>query len=106
MSRGIDRERQLRKALEESGWWTCRAGVGGGEVDVVAMKQGEYTKFIEVKSTAGGPYERFGPEARARLICAAVRAGAVPWLVWWAKHKGPIWIPVQSWPVDRREHAA
>lgn len=106
MSRGIDRERKLRALLEADGWWTCRAGAGGGEVDVIAMKQGELPRFIEVKSTAGGPYERFGPEARARLISSAVKAGAIPWLVWWPVRRQPLWIPVGSWPADRREDVA
>ncbi len=103
MSRGVDRERAIRKALEESGWWTCRAGVGGGEVDVVAMKHGHPTMFCEIKSTSGGPYERFGPAARERLISAAVKAGSTPWLIWWPLRRGPFWIPVKDWPPTRED---
>jgi hypothetical protein len=39
--------------------------------------------LIEVKSTAGGPYERFGPKDRVSLKAEADRGGARPWLAWW-----------------------
>lgn len=99
MSRGIDRERRLREALERQGWWTCRAAGSRGAADVIALKQGEIPKLIEIKSTSAGPFHSFGPAKREALIAAAVQAGALPWLVWWPPRKGPHWIPPANWPV-------
>lgn len=101
MSRGIDRERRLRVGLERSGWWTSRAAGSFGEADVIALKAGELPRLIEVKSTARGPFAGFGPAKREALISAAVKAGAIPWLVWWPPHDGPHWIPVSNWPATK-----
>lgn len=106
MSRGIDRERRLREALERDGWWTCRAAGSLGEADVIALKQGQIPKLIEVKSTSAGPFHSFGPAKRDALISAAVRAGAVPWLVWWPPRGAPSWLPVSSWPIVREREPA
>lgn len=96
--RGIERERKLRVLLGRQGWWTIRAAGSHGNVDVVAMKAGENPMFIEVKSTSGGPWERFGPLSRLQLIDAAVQAGAEAWLVWWPPYAPPKWIPADAWP--------
>jgi Holliday junction resolvase len=97
--RGINRERKLRVLLELEGWWTIRAAGSLGDVDVVAMRAGDAPLFIEVKSTSGGPYERFGPVKRDALAAAATRAGAVAWLVWWPPYRDPRWIAESEWPV-------
>lgn len=68
---------------------------------MIALKQGEIPKLIEVKSTHRGPFHGFGPADRDALISAAVRAGAVPWLVWWPPRDGPHWIPPASWPATK-----
>lgn len=96
--RGIARERKLRALLELDGWWTARAAGSLGEADVVALKHGEPPRLIEVKSTTSGPFHSFGPAKRDALIAAAVKAGAVPWLVWWPPRKAPLWIPETAWP--------
>lgn len=96
--RGIDRERKLRDLLELDGYWTIRAAGSLGDVDVVAMRAGAAPLFIEVKSTSGGPYERFGPAKREALRLAATCAGAEAWLVWWPPRSTPQWIPATAWP--------
>jgi Holliday junction resolvase len=98
MSRGINRERQVRRILEAEGWWTCRAAGSFGDADVVALKDGEAPRMIEVKSTAQGPYEHFRPGDRRDLTQAALMAGADAWLCWWPSRKGPQWIQSNDWP--------
>lgn len=101
-SRGHARERKLRELLDAEGWWTCRAAGSLGDADIVALRQGELPRIIEVKANvAGGPFMNFrGPEREA-LIEAAVRAGAIPWLVYWPSRKPPRWISAAEWPPVR-----
>lgn len=98
MSRGHDRERQVKALLESDDWFVTRAAGSLGDVDLVALKDGRRPRLIEVKSTAGGPYERFGPAARADLRFAAKVAGAVAELCWWPPRGKPRWIPAEEWP--------
>jgi hypothetical protein len=84
-STGTGRDLKVVRRLRDDGWaaWTAKndgrpeTGRGQGPVDVIAMKPGERPRLIQVKSTAGGPYERFGPVYRAQLREEAKRAGAV-----------------------------
>lgn len=121
MSRGINRERQVRKILEADGWWTCRAAGSFGDADVVAVRHhgdlmvGQYQKidetpgipeacevlFVEVKSTAGGPFEHFRPKDRAELLEAARQCGATPLLCWWPPRKQPEWFGAKDWPAAK-----
>jgi hypothetical protein len=58
--------------------------------------------LIQVKSTAGGPYERFGPSDRAALALEAHQAGAAAVLAWWPpRRKVPQWIDAPDWPAAR-----
>jgi len=82
VSRGIERERQLRRCLEAEGWWTARAAGSLGDADVIALKEGETPRMVEVKSTHRGPFHSFGPADRRDLLDAAKRAGAEAWLAW------------------------
>jgi Holliday junction resolvase len=97
-ARGRAREREVKKKLEADGWFVIKAGGSLGEMDLVALKSGQRGKAIEVKSTAGGPYERFGPEKREALYDAALKAGLEPYLVYWPPHKELKWIGWLSWP--------
>ncbi len=97
MSRGIQRERAVRLHLEERDWVVIRAAGSLGPVDLVALKPGTVL-FIEVKSTAGGPYERFGPTARQDMLAYAERAGAAAQLAWWPPRGTLRWIPSGEWP--------
>jgi Holliday junction resolvase len=108
MSRGIRRERQVRKLLEANGYWTSRAAGSFGDADVIALKatpDGIDALLVECKSDVAGPFAHFGPAARAELIAAAVKSGATPTLVWWPPRKQPRFIPVSEWPATREEAA-
>ena len=48
MSRGIQRERDVRRVLESEGWWTARAAGSFGDADVIALKVGSRPQMIEV----------------------------------------------------------
>jgi hypothetical protein len=55
--------------------------------------------LVQVKSTAGGPYERFGPAERAALIAEGERAGAAVVLAWWPPRRVvPKWLLPDAWP--------
>lgn len=101
MSRGHDRERAVKKLLEAEGWFVIRAAASLGFADLVALKRGRLPMVIEVKSTSGGPYERFGPEDRAALTRCADQSGAEAFLVWWPPRKQPVWISETEWPARR-----
>ena len=101
MSRGILRERQVRKLLDEQGYWTARAAGSLGDADVIALRcceNGCEALLVEVKSDIAGPFAHFGPAARAELIAAAVKSGARPVLCWWPPRKQPRWLGVSEWP--------
>ncbi len=98
MSRGHTHERQVRHLLEDDDWFVCRAAGSLGDVDLVALKAGRTPRLIEVKSTAQGPYEHFGPKDRADLLFAAQVAGAVAELAWWPPRGSLRFIPSSEWP--------
>jgi Holliday junction resolvase len=102
MSRGIQRERQVRRLLEEEGWWTCRAAGSFGDADVIAMQGGRLPRLIEVKSTTAGPFHSFGPADRRELLAAADKCGAMAVLCWWPPRGKPEWIHSAKWPGTRR----
>lgn len=99
--RGIQRERAVRDLLANDDWLAFRAPASLGCADVIALRDGQRPRLIEVKSTAGGPYERFGPMERQRLSGAATLAGADAYLAWWPPRGKLIWIPEKAWPKAR-----
>ena len=101
MSRGHDRERRVKAWLEARDWLVVRAAGSLGDVDLVALRDGYTPLLVEVKSTAGGPYERFGPAARAELLLAAEIAGARATLAWWPPRGQLKWIRSDEWPKAR-----
>lgn len=101
MSRGHDRERKVKAWLESRDWLVVRAAGSLGDVDLVALRDGDTPLLVEVKSTAGGPYERFVPAAREELLLAARIAGARATLAWWPPHGQLKWIPSEEWPKAR-----
>jgi Holliday junction resolvase len=98
MSRGIQRERQLRHSLEADDWIVIRAAGSLGCADLVALKDGRTPMMIECKATARGPYAGFPPAKRKDLRQVAEWAGADAWLVWWPPRGKATWLPWQSWP--------
>ncbi len=101
MSRGHDRERAVVAYLGDRDWLAFRAPASLGVADVVALRDGSRSRLVEVKSTAQGPYERFGPAERAKLAGAAALAGAEAWLAWWPPRGQLRWIAEQEWPEHR-----
>jgi Holliday junction resolvase len=97
-NRGHDRERAVRRLLEDDDWFVARAAGSLGDVDLVALRAGNTPRLIEVKSTAAGPYHSFGPKDRLDLLFAAKLAGAEALLCWWPPRGKPHWIPSTEWP--------
>lgn len=119
--RGHDRERLVRALLEAQGWWVARPAGSLGDADLVALRVASViyradndhatrgtsmALLIEVKSTAGGPFERFGPKDRAELSAAAELAGAHAHLIWTPPSPPGVkgihgcWIPESEWPAS------
>jgi Holliday junction resolvase len=96
--RGHERERRVRDWFLERDWIAFRAPASLGCADVVALKEGERPRLIEVKSTAAGPYHGFGPADRARLSGAASLAGAIAVLAWWPPRGKLRFIGEDEWP--------
>jgi len=98
VNRGHVRERQVRQQLELDGWLVVRAAGSLGVVDLIALKRGRRPRLIEVKSTAGSPYERFGPRKRLQLAHVAELADADALLAWWPPKGELRWIDSTEWP--------
>jgi Holliday junction resolvase len=100
VSRGHNRERQVRKELEKEGWLVVRAGGSLGIADLVALKATKQPRIIEVKSddVKFGPFNNFGPKRRAEFLAAAGHAGAEPLLAYWPPHGKLEYIAVDLWP--------
>jgi len=100
--RGAQRERAVITLLRDAGFVCYRAAGSHGCADVVALKRNHEPMLIQVKSTAGGPYERFGPSERAALMLEAEQAGAAAVLAWWPpRRRVPEWIDSTDWPAVR-----
>jgi hypothetical protein len=96
--RGAARDRAVRDWFAERDWFAVCARGSHGCADVLAIKLGEQPRVVQVKSTAGGPYERFGPRDRAELAFAARLGGARAELCWWPPRGKPRFIPESEWP--------
>lgn len=99
MSRGAQRERAVRDELTARDWVVVHTRPGTNFCDIVALKNGHRPLFVEVKSTAGGPYERFDPERRRHLQKIAEWAGADAVLAWWPPRGQLRYIHSSEWPV-------
>lgn len=97
-TRGHNRERQIRRLLEDAGWFVIRAPGSLGVADLVALKAGETPRLVESKSTLS-PYSHFGPADRSALSAAARKAGAIAELAWWPSRGALRWIPEAAWPL-------
>jgi Holliday junction resolvase len=94
---GHNRERQVRKLLEEEGFVVVRAAGSLGPVDLVALRQGEI-RFIECKANKGSPWMNFRRGDREFMREAAGHAGATAELVHWPPRGKPTFIPSSRWP--------
>ena len=103
-SRGNARENAVARLLRDEGWivGSMRHSEGGG--DLIAARSvalpfvRSVVRLVEVKSTAAGPWEHFGPRDRQLLLDYAKVAGATAWLAWWPPRKKIQWIPPEEWP--------
>ena len=68
--------------LQERGYVVGSRRHVGGAGDLLAVHESLSSTLIEVKTTAGGPWERFGPVARHDLYTTATRVRARPCLAW------------------------
>jgi Holliday junction resolvase len=96
--RGIERDRAVRDHLAGEDWFAVCSRGSHGAADILAIRAGSTPRVIQVKSTAGGPYERFGPADRAELAFAARLGGANALLAWWPPRGRLRWIPQDEWP--------
>lgn len=102
MSRGHDRERRVRDWFSSRDWLAFRAPASLGVADVIALKDGYRPQLVEVKSTAQGPWEHFGPKDREDLIFAARMAGADAVLAYWPPRGKLRFIDETEWPRSKR----
>lgn len=98
---GNQRELDVMAQLKLEGWLCASRRHIAGPGDVLAFRTDE-ALLIEVKSTAGGPYERFGPADRRALLELARSVGAEPWLYWWPARQKLQRIPHYDWPNAER----
>jgi Holliday junction resolvase len=102
--RGRSRELRVADTLRREGWVVYR--LAWGKADVGALRAGHRPRLVQVKSTAGGPYERFGPAERAELLAESEDAGADVVLAWWPPNRPLRWIPPEDWPSSSSRRAA
>lgn len=98
-NRGRQRELAVAARLQRDGFVTYR--LAWGHADVLALKAGLLPMLVQVKSTSGGPYERFPPSERLALQHEAVMAGATAVLAWWPPRRPLQMIPATDWPARR-----
>jgi hypothetical protein len=94
--RGRGRELRVADALRVEGHVAYR--LAWGQADVIGIRAGRRPLLVQVKSTAGGPFERFGPAARLELLHEGEAAGADVVLAWWPKGGDLRWIGPEDWP--------
>jgi hypothetical protein len=87
--------------LRADGWVCYRAAGSHGCADIVAMKFGNRPRLVQVKASAQGAFEHFGPEDRQALIEEGFFADADPMLVWWPSGGELRYVPSDLWPGGR-----
>jgi Holliday junction resolvase len=96
-SRGIGRENDVVRLLRKEGWIASRTPASLGTMDVLALKNGETPRFIQVKGTQR-PFSGFSPFERYDLLADAQKAGARAELCWWPAYGRPAFIGPEDWP--------
>lgn len=100
--RGTAKENDYARRLEAEGWVCAVTRGSHGPYDVMAVKAGERTRLIQVKSDRHSPFAHFLPADRAALVSLAEQAGAEAVLVHYPPYKGPVVIPASAWPGAKR----
>lgn len=95
---GTRKEYKVRDWYLDRDYIVIRPGGSLGAADLVAMKDGSPTDFVQVKGSAQGPYQHFQPKERANLIQVARWAGARPLLAWWPPRGKLRFIGPEEWP--------
>lgn len=98
MRNGALRERQVKRLLEDDGWFVVKAGGSLGCADLVALKANEVPRLVQVKATESSPYSGFGPNERFQLKATALAAGGRAELCWWPSRRRPRFIGPEEWP--------
>jgi hypothetical protein len=98
--RGNGREVKVAHRLAEDGWLVGSRRHIGGAGDLLAVKSFFAPILVEVKSTAGGPFEHFGPADRKALYEAATQSSCIPYLAWWPPRGELKWLTVKDWPTN------
>lgn len=98
--KGNQKELRTAELLAADGWLVASRRHVGGAGDLLAIKDGERPRLIEVKATAQVPWRStFGPLKRAELRDCAVAHGAVAEIAWWRpRSRAPEFIDEASWP--------
>lgn len=96
-SRGTKREVQVVDLLRKNGWIATRTPASLGTMDVIALKNGEIPRFIQVKGTQK-PFAGFNAFERYDLLADAQKAGARAELCWWPMYGKPEFIGPEGWP--------
>jgi hypothetical protein len=98
--RGNDRDVRVRKVLEELGYTVGSRRHVPGAGDLLGVRPTALVDvdvvLVEVKSTAGGPWEHFSPAERLELAEAARDAGGTGYVAWWPPHGCLSWFEVLS----------
>lgn len=103
--RGRGRELDVMRHFRAEGWVTYRLAWGNADVMACRLEPGDEPEaqrmrllLVQVKSTGGGPYERFGPVDRERLLAEADSCGAEALLAWWPAYGSLQLIDAHKWP--------
>lgn len=105
--RGNSRENKVRDLMTDQGWFAMCGRASLGPADVLAVKDGEKPRLIQVKSCAASPYAHFPPLDRRLLVEAAFIAGGIAVLAWWPpRAREPKWILWHDWPAPRSNVSA
>lgn len=96
---GRRRELKVRDERRAAGWVCHR--LHEGPADLVAFSAGERPQLIQVKATAGGPFEHFRPAERAELELEAELAGADALLAFWPPRGRLRYYRSHEWPRPR-----
>jgi hypothetical protein len=100
-SRGDQRDIKVRKLLEGLGFLVGSRRKIPGAGDLVALRQRSLfaeheVLLVEVKSTAQGPWERFGRTERLALAELASEHGATGCVAWWPPRGALRWYVVHG----------